>query len=400
MRTREQLLRFLSAAVFGQPAGTPDPEVSWEALYELAKEHGVIPLVYPQLKRYQSKIAKETFSLWKDKTLAIIMNNEKLMQVQDEVIQLLQGNGISCAVLKGSSFSVCYPNPELRPLGDIDLLIDPCHMEKAADLLVSQGFHAPETDHPFHVDYYRDKTILEIHGAVSAFHDPVGGREAEKIMERALLDKKQAEMGAYSFPVMSSVHQVLHALLHMEQHMTTSSIGLRQVYDWAVLINQVPVEEFKNEIIPAVRRCGLERYAKAITKVCITYLHTAENYSVWCEEIDDDLTAQMVGEIFRAGNLKRTKNLNDIGHLMVSRKGSGYFSTMVKALFELTEKNFPAAKKHPILRPFLAIYIAVRYAVRSAFGLRPRVSVSDTLSTAQNRNQLYRELKLYEVEHP
>ena len=51
-------------------------------------------------------------------------------------------------------------------------------------------------------------------------------------------------------------------------------------------------------------------------------------------------------------------------------------------------------KKNPVLYPFLALYRAVLYAVRSLFGLRPRLS--KIAPYVHSREEMFRALRLFE----
>ena len=59
-------------------------------------------------------------------------------------------------------------------------------------------------------------------------------------------------------------------------------------------------------------------------------------------------------------------------------------------------QRYPRAGKNPVLYPFLALYRAVLYAVRSLFGLRPRLS--KIAPYAHSREEMFRALRLFEAE--
>lgn len=87
--------------------------------------------------------------------------NEQLFGEQQAVLKAL--SGLPCVILKGSSSAACYPRPELRCAGDIDLLILPADLEKAEAILSARGYRPSENNHPFHRAMLREPFIVELH---------------------------------------------------------------------------------------------------------------------------------------------------------------------------------------------------------------------------------------------
>lgn len=84
-------------------------------------------------------------------------------------VSLLEDNGIDCILLKGISLASCYPVPEYRKLGDLDLYIRPKPMFPSQKLLEANGYIAENelSDHHLTYHYTFQKTgrrfLLELH---------------------------------------------------------------------------------------------------------------------------------------------------------------------------------------------------------------------------------------------
>ena len=52
-----------------------------------------------------------------------LLNYYQIDQFTRHTVSLLEDNGIDCILLKGISLASCYPVPEYRKLGDLDLYI-------------------------------------------------------------------------------------------------------------------------------------------------------------------------------------------------------------------------------------------------------------------------------------
>lgn len=69
-------------------------------------------------------------------------------------VSLLRKNNIDCYLLKGLSLADCYPVPEYRKLGDLDLyLADPSDLTRAQAILESNGYISEDELSDHHVTY-------------------------------------------------------------------------------------------------------------------------------------------------------------------------------------------------------------------------------------------------------
>jgi hypothetical protein len=71
----------------------------------------------------------------------------QLLGAVEPLIGRLQAAGVTTTVLKGVSFATrYYPEPHLRVMSDIDLLVDPEELDVAAEVLRAAGFEQPDTE--------------------------------------------------------------------------------------------------------------------------------------------------------------------------------------------------------------------------------------------------------------
>ena len=83
----------------------------------------------------------------------------RVMHGQDQLIHLLDSHNIPCVIIKGAAAAMAYPHPTLRSMGDVDVLVKRCDLERAAELMENNGYsleHAKDKrDH--HYGYSKDK---------------------------------------------------------------------------------------------------------------------------------------------------------------------------------------------------------------------------------------------------
>lgn len=394
------LVKLVSAGLRGRTVeGITIPFDAWNHIYDLARSQAVLPLAFAGIASIRTQIPADLFAKWRGAVLRSVVRNEKIMLAQDILLQWMNEEELPCVILKGSSLSICYPKPEVRQLGDIDVLVWPQDMEKASDILRAHGYKELEADHPFHLHFRGVGGIIELHHAVSTFPNTSGGREAKRVMQECLNHTQVSVLDGHEFPVLMDEYQALSLLLHMERHMVESGIGLRQLCDWAVFVNHVKTDYFTGVVLPLLERCGMAQFAKVLTKTCVRFLDLDAEYVPWCMDVEDSIADAMMEEILRAGNFGRAVGDDDASRLFVEGDSTKTpVRNLLKTLNVSARRDFPITKKAPVLLPVFWIYLPIRYWIRSLMGLRPRKSIRKTVSTAQKRKQLYDDLHLFEIQ--
>ena len=140
------------------------PEEEQASLAALAEEHRTVPFVLPGFRN------TSFYPAMLQKTKNMMQNYYQIDAFTRHTVSLLEENGIPCILLKGISLAACYPVPEYRKLGDLDLYInEPKALEKAKALLEAQGYKEEKelSDHHVTYRYTFPKTgrsfLLELH---------------------------------------------------------------------------------------------------------------------------------------------------------------------------------------------------------------------------------------------
>lgn len=398
VEVQEKLLTILSDVLWRK---TPEHEYSeqeWEEILSTAEDQGVLFLVLQGCTSIRQQLSPASWLKWRSKLISTMINNESLMETQSKIIAVMQNADIPCAVLKGSGLSACYYDPSARALGDIDLLIPSQYIERASDILVSQGFHAPKEsfEHTYHIDFYKNSVVVELHYAVSTFPDSSAGREAKRYLESWQDQIRQKHIGNYTFGCLSDDQQALSLLIHMERHMTTGCIGLRQLCDWAVFLTSITPDYLTDQILPELKLCGLAEFAAVLTQTAICYLGLNHVYGMCFLPVRDGHVQAMIEEILRAGSIHNKNNTKDSSSFFVDESGAkSSMRVFISKMNSLARRKFPLTKKLPFLFPLFWFYIPLRYWFRSLMGKRRRKSLLRTIAITKQRKQLYRALNLF-----
>ncbi|MFC1836428.1 nucleotidyltransferase family protein [Thermodesulfobacteriota bacterium] len=131
--------------------------------------------------------------------------------------------GIPIVVLKGAHLAAClYPDPAMRPMADVDILVQLQDCERARDLLSSMGYAVAEEPPDEFEELVRPSLLFGVEGPTGGYLDLHWGLQAmnyyrlspvvvwEEARESSLLGNR-----AHLFsPEMNFIHVGLHALNH------------------------------------------------------------------------------------------------------------------------------------------------------------------------------------------
>lgn len=119
----------------------------WDDLIRRAERNGLGPLVYTHLNVLGAALPiAPRFAL-----RALYLRHQQAERIRfrtlQQVLSALEKRGIRPLVLKGAALAhLIYPEPGLRPMGDMDLLVERRDLGEAVRALVALGFAIPEYD--------------------------------------------------------------------------------------------------------------------------------------------------------------------------------------------------------------------------------------------------------------
>lgn len=357
-------------------------EIDWGGVFREACRHNVLPIVLHNINDLiaEFNIPEEKVEKWRITTYNQIAFNEKLMFYQNRVVEILDKAHIPYAVLKGSSLSACYPRPDLRILQDIDLLLKPSDFGQALSILCEHGFNRRIIGKHFHEVLEKDDIVVEPHYSVSYIDKSNTGGRIRDFFEDALERTERETVGAYSFEVLSVAHQAVALLLHIERHIAENKLDLRRICDWAMFVYRKTTNEiWVSQIEPELIRCGLNKFAMLITKICVIFLGLSSEHCSWAEGADSNLCKKLFIIIYK-------------NYSISSKQPS--FIVLCALRFR---REFPRLSKIPILIPLGCIFIQLRYLYEMSTGKRAKISVLKTVHEAVQISHIFSKLKLYKA---
>jgi hypothetical protein len=115
----------------------------WDAIPARAERHGLSPLLDTHLQAAHVAIPASVKEQLQARTMQHKHANRVRARVLAEILTAFQAAGIEILVLKGAALAyVLYPEPGLRSMHDVDVLVSRSQARQAQALLAELGFNA------------------------------------------------------------------------------------------------------------------------------------------------------------------------------------------------------------------------------------------------------------------
>ena len=294
-QTQNYLLELIKASTFDNLPLNPSKEKLNDVLSE-AISQTVLGLISPLIQG-----GEETSVQYKAMYMRIMYEHAKLLEC-------FESAKIPCVILKGVAAAVYYPRPYLRTMGDIDVLVPKNYFLESLNVLESNGYiydHGKGlddqiTDMTRELTYTKNGIIVEIH---QRFSSP--GVSVDDILEDAIDRRDYIELNGFRLPVLPVAENGLVLLGHVNQHLVTNTLGLRQIIDWEMYVHSNTDNSFwSSEFIPLAEKTGLLKFAANVTYMCNKYLGLPEKIDFGIE-VDDELADELIQVVMTDGNFGR-----------------------------------------------------------------------------------------------
>ena len=159
---------------------SPD-EVDWDYVYQLARRHSILPLIYSQLSKVVANVPPAQLARLKENYQHNLARNLLLTAELCRILQRFETAGIEAVPYKGPALAVyAYGNVALRRFVDLDILVRKADALRAKELLIADGFtcsapwtHAQQTlllrtQHNLSLSRDEGRMVVELHWEVAS----------------------------------------------------------------------------------------------------------------------------------------------------------------------------------------------------------------------------------------
>ncbi|MCD8049614.1 MAG: nucleotidyltransferase family protein [Clostridia bacterium] len=396
--TENILLQLAGRALFNAPTSFDPAAADWAALYQEAAAQALSLLIWDTLSdEERSFVPDDIKRLWEQYSFNCVVYNELLLCEQEQVIRLLEDASVPCVILKGSSSAANYPNPSLRVMGDIDLLVEPERQMEAVKLLQANGYgDVLDENHHCHMTLSKEEITVEIHKEPNGLLLNNNSESLRKIREyfSDAIDKRQF---INNLPFPSDEEQAVILILHKLEHFMLSGLGLRQLCDWAVFVNNKLDDAMWAKLKPRLSEFGMLTFTEVMTQICIDYLRLPEANAPRAMQRDDETAAKVMEQILKEGNFG--KKVDRYGErLFNDPNSSNRFTSFIKVLGNACREHWPLCEKYAVLMPAAPFVLLGRYMIQRRKGERPKLNLKKKYQQAGHDQKLYKKLKPFVTE--
>ena len=318
-----------------------------------------------------------------------------MQYVQKETCELLEEAGVPNVVMKGFAAAACYPHPELRRMGDVDLLVLPEDYMRAHSLMEDDGFVTEGgTGGNSHIALRKEGIEFELHRRPPGTDVLPGGEEALNVLQDGLRNRETITVCEVDLPVMPWQANGIELIWHVREHLY-NGLGLRQIIDWMMFADRYLDDAAYPSYEPVLEKCGVKNLALAVTRMCQIYLGLDEKNITWCSEIDEKLCGQLMDFIIEQGNFGMKKMRGEKADEDKTAKVFSRYRSPVRFLVQMQRKGeyqWKALQRHPWLRPFAWLYTAGNGVRMLADPVR-RKNVLEEMEAARDRRDMLRKLE-------
>ena len=231
--------------------------MNWHELYSFASKQALLGLCFEGIERLgeeypeelkRNPIGRELLMTWMGKAQQIRRQNMKVNAVASKLFSMLRVDGMRCCILKGQGNALMYPNPYSRTPGDIDVWID-ASRERIMEY-AQKKFELEDDIRLQHLETSLDGVPVELHFFPCSMNNPIYHARLQKWFRRNA-DLQCSHIvglpdGAGDIAIPTTAFNVIYQLTHLYHHFFDEGIGMRQIIDYFLVVNDFSKNEFLN----------------------------------------------------------------------------------------------------------------------------------------------------------
>ena len=240
--------------------------MNWQELYSFASKQALLGLCFEGIERLgkeypeelkRNPIRRELLMTWMGKAQQIHRQNMKVNVVAGKLFSMLREDGFRCCILKGQGNALMYPNAYSRNPGDIDVWID-ASRERIMEY-AQKKFELEDDIRLQHLETSLDGVPVELHFFPCSMNNPIYHARLQKWFRRNA-DLQCSHIvglpdGAGDIAIPTTAFNVVYQLTHLYHHFFDEGIGMRQIIDYFLVVNDFSKNvfldyDFSNHPVP------------------------------------------------------------------------------------------------------------------------------------------------------
>ena len=232
-------------------------KIDWRQLYTFASRQALLGFCFDGIERLtkefseelkQNPMGRDLLMTWMGAAQQIRRQNVKVNAVASKLFSMLREDGMRCCILKGQGNALMYPNPYSRTPGDIDVWID-ASRERIMEY-AQKKFELGDDIRLQHLETSLDGVPVELHFFPCSMNNPIYNARLQKWFKRnadlqcSNVVSQPDGIGEIAIP--TTAFNVVYQLTHLYHHFFDEGIGMRQIIDYFLVVNDFSKNVFLN----------------------------------------------------------------------------------------------------------------------------------------------------------
>lgn len=289
---------------------------NWTTLYRFSIGHGIDAIIGNEvcygaaINYFQGESMPKALKVkWALRVEQIKKDYIKQRLVITKLAKFFHRYGIKMLLLKGYGLSLNYPDPQLRPCGDVDIWLFKESMnergtlkrvlaQKDADELLKRHFDVKiDNNRHHHTVFYIDGVMIENHYDFLNVHS----HRSNRIVEARLQDLVQQNIEATKLDgveifLPSANFNALFLLHHTAAHFAADRIVTRHLLDWRYFVEHNWDKVHWDVLTKFAQMMNMHNFLGALNAICIKYWGLSPDFGLSID-VDSQLVERVAQEI-------------------------------------------------------------------------------------------------------
>ncbi len=223
-------------------------KIDWRQLYTFASKQALLGFCFDGIERLtkefseelkQNPMGRDLLMTWMGAAQQIRRQNVKVNAVAGKLYSKFREEGLRCCILKGQGNALMYPNPYSRTPGDIDVWVN-ASREDITDYAKTH-FEIGDDIRFHHLETTMDGVPVELHFFPCSMNNPIYNARLQKWFKRNA-DLQCSNVvslpdGIGEIAIPTKAFNVIYQLTHLYHHFFDEGIGMRQIIDYFLVVN-------------------------------------------------------------------------------------------------------------------------------------------------------------------
>ena len=232
-------------------------KIDWRQLYNFASRQALLGFCFDGIERLtkefseelkQNPMGRDLLMTWMGAAQQIRRQNMKVNAVAGKLYSKFREDGLRCCILKGQGNALMYPNPYSRTPGDIDVWVNASREDITE--YAKRHFNLEDDIRFHHLETTMDGVPVELHFFPCSMNNPLYHARLQKWFKRnadlQCSNVVSVPDGIGEIAIPTTAFNVIYQLTHLYHHFFDEGIGMRQIIDYFLVVNDFSKNVFLN----------------------------------------------------------------------------------------------------------------------------------------------------------